>query len=218
MIIEAILFSIALSAKLNKTKELEIAVNKSEILTKELHHRVKNNMQFIISMYRLKLSKLMDKKLSSILNEIELTIQAMSATHEMLYAKSDLEKIDTKEYFESLITRISKSFNLKEIKIKTDIDTKLGIDQSIALGIILNELITNSLKYAFADRKGEIDISLKTFDKKYELTYKDNGVGFDKEDTKKSFGLRLINNLVRDELKGSLEVDGSKGSFFKIVF
>jgi two-component sensor histidine kinase len=218
MIIEAILFSIALSAKLNKTKELEIAVNKSEILTKELHHRVKNNMQFIISMYRLKLSKLMDKKLSSILNEIELTIQAMSATHEMLYAKSDLKKIDTKEYFESLITRISKSFNLKEIKIKTDIDTKLGIDQSIALGIILNELITNSLKYAFVDRKGEINISLKTFDKKYELTYKDNGVGFDKEDTKKSFGLRLINNLVRDELKGSLEVDGSKGSFFKIVF
>lgn len=216
--IEAILFSIALSAKLNKTKELEIAVNKSKILTKELHHRVKNNMQFIISMYRLKLSKTMDEKLSSILNEIELTIQAMSATHEMLYSKSNLEQIDTKEYFSSLIKRISQSFNLKEIKIETNIDTKLDIDKSITLGIILNELITNSLKYAFTENKGTITISLHKEDKNYELIYCDNGIGFDTKNTKKSFGTKIIENLVKDDLKGNITIKNHSGITYKIKF
>jgi len=216
--IEAILFSIALSAKLNKTKELEIAVNKSEILTKELHHRVKNNMQFIISMYRLKLSKTMDEKLSSILNEIELTIQAMSATHEMLYSRNDLEQIDTKEYFSSLIKRISQSFDLKEIKIKTDIDTKLDIDKSITLGIILNELITNSLKYAFTNNKGTITINLHKEDKKYKLIYKDNGIGFDTSNHKKSFGTRIIENLIKDDLKGKITIKNQSGITYKIDF
>lgn len=216
VLLEAILFSIALSAKINKTKELEISVQKSEILTKELHHRVKNNMQFIISMYRLKLSKYMDEKLSSILNEIELTIQAMSATHEMLYSKTNLAKIDTKEYFESLIERISKSFDLKEIKVKTDIDTKLGIDASITLGIILNELITNSLKYAFKEGKGIISIQLYKKDKNYKFIYRDNGIGFDTVDHTKSFGTRIITNLVNDDLKGTIEHVSHKGIVYTI--
>jgi len=215
--LEAILFSIALSAKLNKTKELEIAVNKSKILTKELHHRVKNNMQFIISMYRLKLSKYTDKNLSSILNEIELTIQAMSATHEMLYTKSDLEKIDTKEYFGSLIKRISKSFDMENIDIETDIDTKLAIDKSITLGIILNELITNSLKYAFKDKKGTISISLHKENKNYKLIYNDNGIGFDTQKYKKSFGTRIIENLVKDDLKGTISIHSNKGVTYTLI-
>jgi len=216
--LEAILFSIALSARLNKTKELELAVNKNEILTKELHHRVKNNMQFIISMYRLKLSKTMDEKLSSILNEIELTIQAMSATHEMLYSKNNLEQIDTKEYFSSLIKRISQSFDLKEIKIKTDIDTKLDIDKSITLGIILNELITNYLKYAFVDNKGTISINLHKKDKKYKLIYSDNGIGFNTNNHKKSFGMRIVENLVKDDLKGKITIKNQSGITYKIDF
>lgn len=213
--IEAVLFSIALSAKLNKTKELELAVNKSAILTKELHHRVKNNMQFIISLYRLKLSKYMDQKLSYTLNEIELAIQAMSATHEMLYEKDDLEHIDTKEYIGELIDRISKSFDLKEIKTNLDIDIELNINESITLGIILNELITNSLKYAFVT-KGQIDIFLKQKEGIYTLVYKDDGKGFDIQSSNNTFGLRLIKNLVKDELKGTLEIKSSQGSIFTI--
>ncbi len=216
--IEAILFSIALSSKLNKTKELELSVKRNVVLTKELHHRVKNNMQFIIAMYRLKFSKFITDKIKNALNETEGAVQSMSAIHEMLYEQNDLEKIDSKEYFENLVQKVSQSYDTKNIKINLDIQTTLDINKSIYIGIILNELFTNSFKYAFETKQGKIDIILKKIDGKYSFIYRDNGCGFSQEKNKKSFGLKLIVNLVKNELKGSLDINSSNQTQYTILF
>lgn len=216
--LEGVLFAIALSNKLNKTKELELEVDKNAVLTKELHHRVKNNMQFIISMYRLKLSKFLNPELKTALSETEGSIQAISDIHEMLYAQNNLQTIDTKQYFNTLIQRLSKIYDTLNIKIELDIHTSLELKKSETLGIILNELFTNTFKYAFEDNKGFIKISLKRSKNKYTLIYSDNGKGFDPQKNKNSFGLRLIKNLVKDELKGEMLCDSSKGASYTIIW
>jgi len=201
---EAILFSIALSAKLNKTKELEIAVQRNALLTQELHHRVKNNMQFIISIYRLKLSKYINK-------EVEGTIQAMSSIHEMLYAAKDEMQIDTKEYITALIENIQGSYAALEVKVALQIDAELGMKDSIYLGIILNELITNSFKYAFDKKSGTIEIALTKVKKRYRAVFKDNGKGFNINKEREGFGLELVKSLVEDELKGKISIEAKSG-------
>lgn len=213
MFSEAILFSIALASKLNKTKELENSLKTNEILLKELHHRVKNNMQFIIIMYRLKLANFSNPQIEQKIDEIEDIIQAMSKTHEILYNQENLEQINTKEYFENLIEKIQTTYKNKKVKINIDIEINIDIQTSIYLGIILNELLTNSFKYAFSKNSGEINISLEKEDSKTKLTYNDNGVGFDYEDKKdESFGLTFIEAIVKNELKGNLIFENIKGS------
>jgi len=208
---EAILFSIALSAKLNKTKELEIAVQRNALLTQELHHRVKNNMQFIISIYRLKLSKYINNDMSDSLKEVEGTIQAMSSIHEMLYAAKDEMQIDTKEYITALIENLQGSYAALEVKVKLQIDAELGMQDSIYLGIILNELVTNSFKYAFDEKSGTIEVSLIKVKKRYRAIFKDNGKGFNITSQSEGFGLELVKSLVEDELKGKISVDAKNG-------
>jgi len=213
---EAILFSIALAHKLNTTKELEKSVNTNKVLTRELHHRVKNNMQFIISMYRLKLSKFSNKDITDSLKEVEGTIQAMSTTHEMLYTKNINTTIDTKEYFTTLIQKLQNSYDSSNIDIKLNITTDLNVKDSIYVGIILNELITNSFKYAFEGKNGQIIISLSDQNRYYHLTVQDDGIGFDDEQTNETFGIELVNTLVKDELKGTLKLDTINGSQYTI--
>lgn len=218
IVFEAVLFSVALSSRLNRTKELEQSVKKNEILTKELHHRVKNNMQFIIAMYRLKFSKFITDKIKSALNETEGAVQSMSAIHEMLYEQNDLEEIDSKEYLENLVQRVSRSYDAKNISINLNTQITLDINKSLYLGIILNELFTNSFKYAFKEGEGNIEISLKQKDGKYHFEYKDDGVGFSQETDQKTFGLKLIKNLVKDELKGKLSIDSVGQTYYSIIF
>jgi two-component sensor histidine kinase len=217
--IEAILFSIALASKLNKTKELENSLKTNKILLKELHHRVKNNMQFIIIMYRLKLANFSTPQVEQKIDEIEDIIQAMSKTHEILYNQENLEQIDTKEYFENLIEKIKKTYKNKKVKINIYIQTNIDIQTSIYLGIILNELLTNSFKYAFTKDNGNIKISLEKEDSKTKLIYKDDGVGFDYEDKKdESFGLTFIESIIKNELKGDLKFKNEKGIKVTINF
>jgi len=202
--LEAVLFSIALASKLNKTKELETSLQTNKILISELHHRTKNNMQFIIFMYRMKLEKYINKDIDKKLYEAENIIQAMSKTHEIIYDNNNLEKIETKEYFQSLIN----SLNINDVKINLFIKTSINVQQSIFCGLILNELITNSLKHAFKEIKGEINILLSKEDNKYTLIYTDNGNGFDYEKMKfNSFGLSFIEAVIVDELKGDIKFE-----------
>lgn len=216
---EAILFSVALASKLNKTKELENSLKTNEILTRELHHRVKNNMQFIILMYRLKLANLTNEKIDEKLKETEGSIQAMSKTHEILYNQKDLESIDTKLYFKNLIDELKRSFHTKNIKINLHIQTNLDTQQAIYCGIILNELITNSFKYAFASNKGEIEISLSKENQNHKFTINDNGIGFNYKDKSfDSFGLSFVTAMVEDELKGKIEFKNANGTKVKINF
>ena len=217
--LEAIIFSTALASKISKTKELENSLKTNEILTKELHHRVKNNMQFIIIMYRLKLANHINKDVDEKLKEIENSIQAISNTHEILYNQSNLKEMDTKKYFINLINEIKKSFDMKNIDIEFNIDTYLETQQAMYCGIILNELVTNSIKYAFKNSKGNITISLHKKNKEYIFMIEDNGCGFNyKEKSELSFGLSFINAIVEYELKGKSKFINKNGTKVKIVF
>jgi len=216
---EAILFSVALSSKINTTKALEKSVKTNKVLTRELHHRVKNNMQFIILMYRLKLESLNDKEIEQKLKESEGAVQAISKTHEILYNQSDLESIDTKGYFTSLIDELEKSFNTKNVKIHLDVKDTLNVQNSIHCGIILNELITNSFKYAFKDASGVIRIKLIKKGNNHIFTVEDNGKGFDYEQKQHdSFGLSFVETIVVDELNGTILFDSSDGTKVNILF
>lgn len=217
--LETILFSVALASKLNKTKELEQSVAKNEVLTRELHHRVKNNMQFIILMYRLKLANLTTNEIDEKLRETEGAIQAMSKTHEILYNQENLENIDTKLYFENLIDELKRSFNTKNIDIKLDIKATVDTQQAIYCGIILNELITNSFKYAFSKNQGKINISLEKDNNSYKFIIEDDGIGFDYEaKSTDSFGLSFVKAMVEDELKGKIQFENINGSKISINF
>lgn len=216
--LEAILFSIALVSKLNKTKELEVSLNRNKSLLKELNHRVKNNMQFIIILYRLKLENLITPKIDNKLYEIENSIQSMSRLHEALYQQEDVEDVETKEYFLSVIEKLKLTFEI-EHKIDVQINSSLSVEQSIYCGIILNELITNSIKYAFNNEKGIIKITLNKEDNKNVLEIEDNGAGFDyNEKISQSFGLTFIEALVEDELKGKINFFNKNGTKVIIIF
>ncbi len=217
--IEAIVFSVALASKLNLTRELEKSVKTNKMLTKELHHRVKNNMQFIILMYRLKLNNLTNERIEQKLKEVEGAVQAMSKTHEILFNQEDLENIDTKEYFINLVEELQKSFNYKDIEISLHVETALDIQRSMYCGIILNELITNSFKYAFKNEKGSIYISLTRKDNKCLLCIEDNGVGFDYEQKQhSSFGLSFVKAIATDELKGTFFIKSEEKTKIEILF
>ncbi len=213
---EAIIFSIALANKLNKTKELEESVASNKILTKELHHRVKNNMQLIISLYRLKLSKL--EHASSFLKEVEGAIQAIGTTHEMLYSDNVLIDANAREYFVMLVDKLKNSYPHTNIDITYRIDEDIPTDCLMYLGIILNELMTNTYKYAFETNYGKIFISLEKQGEHIIFTYEDNGKGYDPHNNKNSFGLELVKSLVSSELQGDIKVSFDKGTKYIIRF
>ena len=218
IVCEALFFSMALSDKINKAKILEEAVQRNKILTKELHHRIKNNMQFIISMYRLKLSSHINDEISEKLLSIERTIQSMSKFHEMLYTQGELNNIDTRKYFESLIEELKNSFDFNGVFIEYNIKATISLEKCVSCGIILNELLSNSLKHALS-KKVKIYIELTNKKDKTCFIVKDNGTGFKEEKiSSKSFGLLLIKALVKNDLKGKIDIDSINKTEVRIVF
>ena len=191
----------------NKTLELQDALSVQTTLLQELNHRVKNNMQTVISLLRLQSDQIDDENIQEIFLTIQNRINAMNHLHELLYRKSDITHIDSYEYFEILISELQDSYE-NEFDISYDIDTNLCIDDAISCGIILNELVTNSFKYAFENQyDGHISVSLVTKGDTIIFNISDNGVGYTKESIKKSFGLILVETLVIDTLKGSINID-----------
>jgi two-component sensor histidine kinase len=150
----------------------------------------------------------------------------MAIIHERLYHSEDLSKINIKEYTRDLVNNLFHAYNINKsvIKSKINVDTvTLGMDFSILCGLIINELVTNSIKYAFPDnRKGEIEIAFRQTDENnFELVVSDNGVGIPEDlDIRKtqSLGLRLITMLVDDQLEGEINLVRGKGTEFQIKF
>jgi PAS domain S-box-containing protein len=207
-------------------EKIEASLKEKEILLREIHHRVKNNMQIISSLIGLASENIKDKKYVDLFRESQNRINSMSLIHEKLYRSRDLAKIELNEYIRDLANAIFQSRGVKTGTIVLNINienVQLGIDQSIPLGLIINELITNSLKYAFpGDRKGEIKVSLHLINENtFELIVGDNGVGIPYDvDFRKtgSLGLRLVTMLVENQLKGKIDLDISKGTEFNIKF
>ena len=161
-----------------KTNKLEIALEEKEILLRELNHRVKNNMQTIISLIRLQNDEIEDAKINMLLSTIQNRISAMSHLHELLYRKDTITFVDAYEYFERIVFEIQQSFEYN-IEVEYDTNCTLSPESAIYCGLIVNELLTNSFKHAFDENKsGIVNISFFGKNKEYKLIYSDNGKGY----------------------------------------
>ncbi len=217
---ENITYDVPLFFERKKSEEkLNQSLKEKEILLKEIHHRVKNNLQIVISLLRLRSDDKQNKDYTELVDEAMARIQSMSLIHEMLYASSDLSKINLNAYCKELLYKVDFAFNTerKQINRIVEIDElySLDIERMIPLGLMLSEILSNSYKHAFTDGKGEISILLED----YKLIIKDNGVGL-KHVTDKmrndSFGFNLI-NLLGDQLGVKFEINSSaKGTVFQI--
>ncbi|WP_052296782.1 sensor histidine kinase [Methanobacterium lacus] len=204
--------------------QLQKSIKEKEMLLKEIHHRVKNNLMIISSLLSLQSRYIKDENSKTIFIESQNRARSMALIHERLYQSTDLKNIDFGDYIQTLAADLYDTYvvdkNLIKMNIETD-ELNLDIDTSIPLGLILNELVTNSLKHAFSQGdKGTIDIKFKKQTDKYCLEVKDNGKGFPNDIDYKnadSLGLSLITSL-SEQIDADLEYIGSPGTSFKISF
>ena len=202
------------------------SLQEKELLLKEVHHRVKNNMQIISSMLRLQSRTVTDPVARSMLDESQNRIRSMSLIHEQLYATDDLARISPHDYIERLTQNLVRSYagggSRIRIDLRIDPDLSLDLDTAIPCGLIINELVSNALKYAFpGGTEGTISLSLRRAgEEKYELMSGDNGIGLPEGfevANSKTLGLQLVQSLVR-ELRGIMHIDNRHGTRFTITF
>ena len=208
----------------NIENQLQISLADKELLLRELHHRVKNNLMIISSLLNLQSTYIKDEESKKIFKESQNRARSMALIHERLYQSTDLKRIDFGDYIRTLANDLYHTYVMDPslIKLNVDVDDiRLDIDTSIPLGLILNELVTNSLKHAFPHSShGEISIIFHTQDNKYLLEVKDNGIGLNNDIDYKntdSLGLRLVTNLT-DQIEGIIEFNNKSGTSFKIIF
>ncbi len=227
LIVGTILFSILMLSgylylKLRKAKDkIEEKNREREILLKEIHHRVKNNLQIISSILSMQSRKLMDSSAKSAVDEGRSRIKSMSLIHEKLYRTNQLSSINMQEYIEELSDFLFKTYkptcNIKQ-DISTDAST-LDIDMAIPVGLILNELISNALKYAYdGQTEGHLNISFTKEKDAYVLNVADSGKGLPADfGSIQSMGMRLVNALT-EQLDGMIDVKSEEGANFTIRF
>lgn len=206
--------------------QLQASLQEKEVLLKEIHHRVKNNLQIISSLLNLQADYLQDKQALEIFKVSQSRIDSMALVHEKLYQSPNLAKINFGEYIQDLVASLFSSYeiNREAIALKISVDEVLvSLDISIPCGLIMNELVLNAMKHAFPDgRAGEIRVIGIYSEPNNQLTLivKDNGIGwpqsYDFRNTE-SLGLQLVTTLI-NQLKGTLELDTSRGVEFKMKF
>ena len=204
-------------------KEIEHKKEEKEILLRELQHRVKNNLQIISSLFDLQFSEVQSTETQKSIQELKNRIHSMAIVHQKLYRDQDLASIAFDEYVKSLCENLYHSYGMdqKRVQLRTQLQkVQLDIDAAISLGLIINEMITNVLKYAFPDdRAGVLDIVLQIINgKDLELTVQDNGVGIPKKlniDELNSSGMQLAQALT-EELKGTLKIEYQQGTKVQI--
>lgn len=214
--------------ELIQSKELlETSLQEKETLLKEIHHRVKNNMQVVSSLLKLQSRKLKDKKTINILQDSQNRIRAMSLIHENIYRSENLAKIKFSGYIMDLTTSLFTLYKTSTSNISLHVDSSddamLDIDTAIPCALIVNELVTNSLKYGFPQGQyGEIRILLnQTGEDELTLMVSDNGIGIPEDiDFKntESLGLHLVTMLAEDQLDGEISLERTSGTEFKIRF
>lgn len=211
-------------------EELRSSLKEKETLLKEIHHRVKNNLQIISSLLFLQSKLLHDKESISIFTETQLRIRSLALVHEKLYRSKNISQINSSEYIKNLAANIfdTYKFDINNTEIKFDIDDiKLTVDRAVPIGLLLNELLTNVIKYAFPkdkipkSHKKCVEIVFKNKDNsKLELLISDNGVGLpDSFNIEKSdsLGLKIVSNLV-SQIDGELIINPKNNTEFRIIF
>ena len=207
-------------------EETRASLRDKEILLREIHHRVKNNLQVIHSLLRLQSRQIEDERYREMFRDSQNRIRSMALIHETLYQSKDLANVSFREYVERLMSHLSASYGANRGRIRLGVDADglmLGIDVAIPCGLIVNELVSNSLKHAFPeDRCGEIRVSLQvTGGSQITLTVSDDGIGLPEDMDFRdsgSLGLHLVTMLVEDQLHGQIELNRAKGTEFRISF
>lgn len=200
-------------------------LNEKEILLKEIHHRVKNNLQIISSLLNLQAGTISDTKTKAVVVESQSRVKTMALIHQLLYESDNFSIIDFNKYLHKLMFSLHGTFKNPNQKIQYSINAEnvfLDIDKAVPLGLITNELATNAYKYAFQHAEdGIIEIDLKKTNKtQYILTISDNGIGLPETFNMKhstTLGLKLV-NLLTSQIDGSLEILNKKGTTFFIRF
>jgi PAS domain S-box-containing protein len=206
-------------------QKIKDSLEEKAVLLREIYHRVKNNMQVIASMLKLQARYIDDDHYADIFHDCEHRIQSMALVHEKLYRSKDLDKIELRSYLKTLIHDLFESYGVSGRRITLSIHADelfVSLDTAIPVGLITNELISNTLKYAFPEnRQGTIDITLKTLnEEELFLQTKDNGAGMKTDfdiSASNSLGLKLVRTLTR-QLQGSLEFNGDDGTEFNLTF
>lgn len=220
-----VLTLVDITRRIKAEEQVKASLREKEVLLKEVHHRVKNNLQVINSLLNLQSRRLDDKKIAAVFEEVKNRIYSIALIHEKLYESKNLANIDFAEYTRVLVSHLCKTFPSNLAAVKLDIKAEavqLQVDKAIPCALIINEMVTNALKYAFTDnRKGEITVEFKTTpDDNLVLTVADNGVGLPKDyDTNppKALGMQIINALVM-QLHGVISLDTSNGTKFTVEF
>lgn len=207
-----------------RIRRIKASLEEKQTLLQEVHHRVKNNLQIISSLLNLQAQNIGDEQIKEIFKASQNRIKLIALVHEKLYQSKDLTKINFAEYIKNLTIFIFHSYDahLNGVSLRIDVrDILIDMNTAISCGLIINELVSNSLKHAFPeDKKGEIQIKFYSDNNNFILIISDNGIGFPKEldfHKTKSLGLQLVNTSV-EQLKGKIELDRTKGTKFKIKF
>ncbi|MDZ7270913.1 MAG: PAS domain-containing protein [candidate division KSB1 bacterium] len=205
-------------------EKLTASLKEKEVLLKEIHHRVKNNMQVISSMLRLQAGYIQDPQALELFQESQNRVKSMALIHEKLYQSQDLARIDFADYLRNLTSHLFRSYSGRpDVTLNVEVgDVHLSVETGIPCGLIVNELVSNALKHAFpGGRSGQITVSLQRNNGTYVLSVKDDGVGFPKDvdfRNTPSLGLQLVNTLTT-QLEGSVElISNGVGTEFRIQF
>lgn len=217
--------------------QLHASLREKDVLLKEIHHRVKNNLQIISSLLRMQSRQVEDAHTRSLLQDSQNRVQSMALIHEQLYQSPDLSQIDFKQYLEPLVSHLFRAYGVSRREIHVEIRThriSLTVDYAIPCGLIINELISNALKYAFPARAcgtvpvddPRIEIELQAIaaeadrGSQWALTVQDNGIGLDPSfqwEHLNSLGLRIVRNLA-DQLNGTIQLLPISGTCFHLLF
>jgi PAS domain S-box-containing protein len=206
-------------------ERLKASLREKELLLKEVHHRVKNNLQVISSLLNLQARHVVDPRALELFKESQNRVRSIALFHEKLYQAKDLGHVEAFEYLNTLTANLLAAYGAKPTAVSLEVereDILLGVDVAIPLGLVLNELISNALKHAFPDgQRGQIRVHLGRWDKdRYRLVVSDNGVGFPANldfRNAPSLGLQLVCTLV-DQLGGTIELIGAPGTTFNVTF
>jgi PAS domain S-box-containing protein len=220
-----VFFTEMITDRVNAEEQVRASLREKEIMLKEIHHRVKNNLQVISSLLSLQAARVTHPAASDVLAESQNRVRAMALVHETLYRSDDLSRVDLSRYLEELCRYLFRSFGVDSSKISLEMDLEplpLSLDKTIPCGLLVTEVVSNSLKYAFpAARSGNITVRARAqSDGQLLLTLTDDGVGLPPDlvvDHTPSLGLQLV-HILADQLGGLITVQRSPGTRFDISF
>jgi PAS domain S-box-containing protein len=204
--------------------KLRSSLREKEVLLKEIHHRVKNNLQIVSSMLNLQMGQIKDPDARDLFQESQSRVRSIALFHEKLYESKDLARVDIAEYLKGLSTGLFATYGIDpdQVVLSARIDDiPMGVDAAISCGLIVNELLSNALKHAFPEgRRGEVRIELHDEGPQVMLEVTDNGIGFPRAldfQSQNTLGLRLV-RILAEQLRGTIELDRREGTRFVVRF